>query len=48
VNLGVHVIFFALWTGAAITRRETYHRLVAVCTAVLFVLYVSILFAQLR
>ena len=48
VNVGAHIVFFALWAGAALTRRETYHGLVAVCTAVLFAVYVGLLFTTLR
>lgn len=48
VNLGAHVVFFVLWAGAASTRRETYHAFVAVCTAVLFAVYVGLLFARLH
>jgi hypothetical protein len=29
-NLGAHVAFLVLWAGAAMTRREAYHRFVAV------------------
>jgi hypothetical protein len=48
LNLAAHAVFFALWTGAALTRREAYHHLVAVCTAVLFATYVGLLFTRLR
>ena len=48
VNLAAHVVFFVLWAGAALTRREAYHALVAVCTTVLFAVYVGLLFARLR
>ena len=47
-NLAAHAAFATLWTGAALTRREGYHRLVAVVTGALFAVYVAALFARLR
>ena len=48
LNLAAHVAFLALWGAAAVTRRETYHRLVAPTTLVIFAGYVVVLFARLR
>jgi hypothetical protein len=47
-NLAAHATFAALWTGGALTRREGYHRLVAVVTGALFAVYVAALFTRLR
>jgi hypothetical protein len=48
VNLAAHAAFGVLWGTAAVTGRESYHRFTAVATAVLFGLYVTVLFVRLR
>jgi len=48
VNLGAHVVFFALWGGALFTRRPAYHWFVALATLTLFALYIASLFERLR
>ena len=46
--LSVFISIILGLAGAALTRREAYHGLVAVCTAVLFAVYVGLLFTRLR
>jgi hypothetical protein len=48
VNLGAHLVFFALWGGALFTRRPAYHWFAALATLALFSLYVASLFDRLR
>jgi hypothetical protein len=46
-NTGVHALLFVLWGTAAITRREFYHRGVAVGTALVMAAYIAVLFREL-
>ncbi|HTE47360.1 MAG TPA: hypothetical protein VK636_19065 [Gemmatimonadaceae bacterium] len=48
LNIVGHVLLFLGWGIAAITRRETYHRWVAVFTIVLLVGYIAVLFSRLQ
>ncbi len=47
-NLVFHLIFLALSLGGVLTRREWYHKCVAVLMAVLFGVYIVTLFEHLR
>ena len=47
INLGFHVIFGVSAIAGAITRWEWFHKLMAAAFAVLFVLYIALLFARL-
>jgi hypothetical protein len=47
-NLGFHIVFLLTGLIAAITRREWYHKVAVVVTAVLFALYIGLLFVRLR
>jgi hypothetical protein len=46
-NTGVHVLLLVLWSLAAITRHELYHRGVAAATALVMIAYVAVLFRDL-
>jgi hypothetical protein len=48
VNLGFHVAFIAIASVAAITRREWYHKTMAVVSVLGFSAYIAVLFAKLR
>jgi len=48
LNVGFHVFFMAAAAVAAVTRRDWYHKLAVLTTAVLFALYISFLFARLH
>lgn len=43
-NLAVHLLLFLGWGGGAITKRESYHRWLMPCTALLLAGYVVTLF----
>ncbi|MGI9086319.1 MAG: hypothetical protein ACR2HH_01040 [Chthoniobacterales bacterium] len=47
-NLAFHLLFAALGLFGWISRREWYHKALAVMVAALFALYTGLLFAQLR
>ena len=47
-NVLAHVVFFALWGAAMITRRERYHAVLGPLVLLLFVVYVVVLFGRLR
>jgi hypothetical protein len=47
-NLAFHFVFILTSAIAAITRREWYHKGAVVLTAVLFSLYIALLFARLQ
>lgn len=47
VNAGFHVIFGLAAIVAAITRQEWFHKLLAPASALLFFLYITLLFARL-
>ena len=47
-NIAFHSIFFAFAVGAAVIRREWFHKAFAVFALVGFVLYIGALFARLR
>jgi hypothetical protein len=46
-NLAFHLVFMAAWTLAALTRSETYHRLLPGFMMVSFGAYIALLFARL-
>ncbi|MDQ6766169.1 MAG: hypothetical protein M3Z22_08740 [Verrucomicrobiota bacterium] len=46
-NLSFHCIFMLLCAIAAVTRREWYHKCAVLLVAVLFTLYIAMLFAHL-
>ena len=48
LNVHFHLVFIALSTIALATRREWFHKLVAIAAASLFCAYVVMLFATLR
>jgi hypothetical protein len=48
MNLGFHVIFGVSAIAGAITRREWFHKLMALAFVLLFLLYITLLFARLR
>lgn len=48
LNVAFHVVFMTLGVGAAITRRDAFHKIAVVCTVILFALYITLLFARLR
>lgn len=47
-NLAFHLLFIITLLIGAITRRETYHKALVVFGTAVFVLYIVVLFAQLR
>jgi hypothetical protein len=47
MNLGFHLIFGLAVIVAAITRREWFHKLLAPAAGLLFLLYITLLFAHL-
>jgi hypothetical protein len=48
LNTVMHGVFFLAWSGAAITKSERYHQVVAVSTALLMVVYVMALSLYLK
>ncbi len=48
MNVGFHLFWIALAAGAASTRREWFHKALALVAAVVNVLYIGLLFARLR
>jgi hypothetical protein len=46
-NTSVHGLLLVLWGTAAITRRDLYHRAVAIGTAFVMTAYVAVLFREL-
>jgi hypothetical protein len=48
LNLATHVVLFALCAAAATTRRERFHQALAPVVAVIFAVYVTVLFARLN
>jgi hypothetical protein len=47
LNLAFHAIFGVSAITGAITRREWFHKLMALAFALLFFLYITLLFARL-
>jgi len=48
INVGFHVFFMASWLGAALTQRESYHRLLPLLSAFAFCAYIVLLFSHLQ
>ncbi|MEP6730930.1 MAG: hypothetical protein ABJE10_09840 [bacterium] len=48
LNLSMHGLFALGWGGAAITRREGYHRWLVVYTTILMIGYIALLFVHLQ
>jgi len=48
LNVGFHLFFMVAAAGAAVIRRDWYHKLAVLTTAVLFALYIIVLFARLH
>jgi hypothetical protein len=47
-NLAFHLFFAAIAVGAAVTRKERFHKAVALMAMATFSLYVALLFTRLR
>lgn len=47
LNLAAHAVFFVSWGAGAITQRASYHRALALFTALLVVAYIIALFGHL-
>ena len=48
VNLAFHLVFIAMALTAMVSRSEALHKLFAAASAVIFTIYIGLLFAQLR
>lgn len=48
LNVGFHLFFIAAGAGAVVIRRDGYHKVAVLTTAVLFTLYIVVLFARLH
>jgi hypothetical protein len=46
-NLAFHLVTMATWVGAAVTRREWYHKLLVPVGVLLIGVYIAVLFARL-
>jgi branched-subunit amino acid permease len=47
-DLAFHGIFFALAAIASVSKNETFHKIGALLAAAILVIYVALLFMQLR